>query len=188
MDSPGIVTFIFVRHTAVKVPSGTCYGHLDVPLAESFHEEAAAVRERLDGITPTLTISSPSSRCTALAAACGWPGCRTDPRVMERSFGTWEGLRYEEIEDPHLQEYYRDWIHTAPTGGESFADLTARVRDFMDITKRQLTEDLSSPSPAALIFTHGGVISSACVITGTCTEREAWSHCPPYGGIVCLKC
>jgi alpha-ribazole phosphatase len=34
---------VLIRHTRIAVPAGLCYGHADVPLAESFPTEAAAV-------------------------------------------------------------------------------------------------------------------------------------------------
>ena len=37
-----------IRHTRVGVPKGTCYGWSDVPLAETFEEEAATTRKNLD--------------------------------------------------------------------------------------------------------------------------------------------
>ena len=33
---------ILIRHTSVDVPVGICYGQTDVPLKESFEEEAAS--------------------------------------------------------------------------------------------------------------------------------------------------
>lgn len=193
MDSPcTAVEWILVRHTAVDVPPGTCYGQMDIPLAGSFPHDAEAVRMELSRIfqdtAPDLVFSSPSSRCTALATACGWPDCVTDARLMERSFGSWEGLRYDDIADSRLKDYYEDWLHTAPTGGESFTDQLARVRRFLECAKNILLSDESRKTrPKVLIFTHGGVISAACVLTGACAAEDAWSHCPPYGGIISLR-
>ena len=38
---------IAIRHTAVDVPAGVCYGQTDVPLRDTFEAEAALTRERL---------------------------------------------------------------------------------------------------------------------------------------------
>ena len=37
----------FIRHTAVDVEPGVCYGRTDVPLKPTFPEEAAKVRETI---------------------------------------------------------------------------------------------------------------------------------------------
>ena len=38
---------ILVRHTSVAVEKGVCYGRTDVPLADSFPDEAREVKQRL---------------------------------------------------------------------------------------------------------------------------------------------
>ena len=37
-----------IRHTKVEVPKGTCYGWSDIPVADTFMEEAAITKEKLD--------------------------------------------------------------------------------------------------------------------------------------------
>ena len=39
---------ILIRHTTPDVPTGTCYGQSDVPLKETFEEEAAVAKAALD--------------------------------------------------------------------------------------------------------------------------------------------
>ena len=38
---------IFIRHTSVDVPLGVCYGQTDVPLRNSFEQEAAVTSGNL---------------------------------------------------------------------------------------------------------------------------------------------
>ncbi len=66
---------IFVRHTSVDVAPGTCYGQSDVPLNESFQQEAEAVRQQLlsKAEHPLRVYTSPLFRCTRLAEYCGFP-------------------------------------------------------------------------------------------------------------------
>jgi len=64
------VPLCLIRHTRVAAPAGLCYGQLDIPLADTFAEEARAVREALAhqfpaGLPPIW--SSPSLRCRSLA-------------------------------------------------------------------------------------------------------------------------
>ena len=56
-----------IRHTSVAVPAGFAYGQTDVPLKETFEIEAAAVKQRLEGINIERVWTSPLSRCTRLA-------------------------------------------------------------------------------------------------------------------------
>ena len=60
------------RHTSVDVPQGTCYGHTDVPLRNTFNEEAEAVKQKLDGLHFDKVYTSPLSRCIRLASFCGF--------------------------------------------------------------------------------------------------------------------
>jgi probable phosphoglycerate mutase len=60
---------------------------------------------------------------------------RTDARLMEMSFGRWEGFTFAELqarEAAALAERERDkWGFVLP-GGESYAQLQARVRDWYE--------------------------------------------------------
>ena len=60
---------------------------------------------------------------------------RTDARLMEMSFGRWEGFTFAELqarETAALAERERDkWGFVLP-GGESYAQLQARVRDWYE--------------------------------------------------------
>jgi broad specificity phosphatase PhoE len=57
-----------------------------------------------------------------------------DPRLREFEFGTWEGLTWPEIvaARPHLRTLtVADAARYHPEGGESFADVAARVGSFV---------------------------------------------------------
>ena len=167
-----------VRHTSVDVPSGTCYGQTDVPLRASFEEEAAVCREaiRRIGIDFTRVYASPLSRCTRLAAYCGFPDAERDDRLKEMHMGEWEMQRFDEITDPRIQEWYQDYLRVRTTGGESFMDVLARVSDFLDHLERT--------SGPVLIFAHGGVLVAAQVYVGKVRLEDAMQALPPYGGMV----
>lgn len=167
-----------VRHTSVDVPSGTCYGQTDVPLRASFEEEAAVCREaiRRIGIDFTRVYASPLSRCTRLAAYCGFPDAERDDRLKEMHMGEWEMQRFDEITDPRIQEWYQDYLRVRTTGGESFMDVLARVSDFLD--------HLDRTSGPVLIFAHGGVLVAAQVYAGKVRLEDAMKALPPYGGMV----
>jgi probable phosphoglycerate mutase len=74
---------------------------------------------------------------------------RTDARLMEMSFGRWEGFTFAELqarEAPALAERERDkWGFVLP-GGESYAQLQVRVRAWYDTVARD-----------SVVSAHGGV-------------------------------
>ena len=103
---------VLVRHTSVDVPKGTCYGQTDVPVRETFEQEAEDTRQALQQYLPfDQAFSSPLTRARKLAAYCGFPDALIDDRLMEMNMGEWEMQLYEEIKDPHLQEWYDDYMH-----------------------------------------------------------------------------
>ena len=169
-----------VRHTSVDVPAGTCYGRTDVPLRETFAAEAEEVRRQLAGERFDAVFCSPLSRCTRLAAACGYDDARRDGRLLELNFGRWEMQRFGEIADPQLQRWFDNWIDTVPTGGESFAQQIERVGGFLEELRRE-------PWQRVLLFAHGGVQLCAGIHAGLFPAREAFDHNLPYGSILKIQ-
>jgi len=169
---------ILIRHTTPDVPTGTCYGQTDVPLKESFAEEAAVTKAALDACGPIdHAYTSPLSRCTRLAVFCGYADAQRDARLMELNFGEWEMKPFDVITDPQLQIWFADHIHTPVTGGESFIQQCQRVSQFLDELRLQ-------PWHRVAVFAHGGVLVAAQVYAGIVTPQEAFSVLPPFGGIV----
>lgn len=172
---------ILIRHTSVNVPPGVCYGQSDVPLRDTFNDEAAVVKEKLSRYTPfDMVYTSPLSRCTQLAAKCGYHDAIRERRIIELDFGAWEMQRYDDITDPRLQEWYDDYFNVAPTGGESFVMQYRRISEFLD-------EVRSEPFNRVAIFTHGGVMMCAMVYAKCVKMEEAFSYRAPYGGIVSIS-
>ena len=169
---------ILIRHTAVDVPTGTCYGQTDVPLKDSFEAEAAVTKAALEACGPIdHAYTSPLSRCTRLAAFCGYADAERDPRILEIDFGEWEMMLFDEITDPHLQTWFADHINTKVTGGESFMMQYLRVSNFLD-------ELRGKPWQRVAVFAHGGVLVSAQVYAGLVTPEDAFTALPPFGGLV----
>lgn len=193
-----------VRHTSVDVPRGICYGQSDVPLKETFPQEAGAVKCRLQhlvykGILPDnnsctagfpeemhagepllsfdAVYTSPLDRCTRLAEFCGYGNAVKEPRILELNFGEWEMQEYKEIKDPHLEVWFEDWINVRTTGGESFMDQYGRVSAFLQELKGKGLENV-------LLFCHGGVLACAKVLGGKIDPSEAFSTLDDYGSIL----
>lgn len=144
-------TLVLVRHgESTWVAEGRFQGRADVPLSPLGERQAALVAGRLRGPSapPALPVpAAPPSACwhsplrraasTAerIAERQDQPVTRTpDPRLSEIDQGAWQGLTHEEVKrrDPEILRGWRNEPATthAP-GGESLADVAARVRPFL---------------------------------------------------------
>ena len=94
--------------------------------------------------------------------------------------GEWEMQLYDEIQDPHLQEWYDDYIYQPTTGGESFLQQYQRVAAFLDELKNK-------PYQRVAIFAHAGVLISAGIHAGLYFWDNAWSNLPDYGNYIVVE-
>ena len=139
-----------LRHTAVAVPAGYCYGRTDVPLAASFDADAAALTARLPKGHLAI-VSSPSIRCRTLAARLGTTAA-IDERLHELDFGEWEMRPWDGIPRDQLEVWAKDFVHNRPPGGESFTELQARAYAALSDAKS------AAAGQPLLLCTHAGVI------------------------------
>ncbi len=168
----------FVRHTSVAVPAGYAYGQTDVPLSDSFEEEAANVKREIENLDFDEVWSSPFTRCLRLSDYCGFPTPKKDDRLKEINFGEWEMKSWTELSsDPRLELWFKDWIHIQTPKGESFLDQYNRVSDFLDDIRK-------SDKARVCVFAHGGVLTCARVYAGEYSLEEAFKHVPSYGAVV----
>ena len=146
-----------IRHTSVGVPKGTCYGWTDVPVADTFEQEAAETKRNLESMLDDnkldIVFSSPLTRARKLAAFCGYDNPVTDDRLKEMNMGDWEMMRYDDIEskDPAILKWYNDYMNLAATNGESYRMLYQRVANFLDELRQHDYQRVA-------IFAHGGVL------------------------------
>ncbi|UYZ64270.1 alpha-ribazole phosphatase [Hymenobacter weizhouensis] len=175
-----------IRHTRVETAAGICYGRSDVPVAATYAQDEAAVRQRLApvlAVGPVAVFSSPLARCHCLAEALA-PGPITfDDRLMEYDFGRWELQAWDQLPASELDPWMADFVHTAAPGGETFHGLQARAVGF-------LTELLAAPeAPAtALVFSHSAVIRSlVCHCLGL-PLQHAFRLDIDYGSITKVRC
>ncbi len=119
-------------------------GQRDTPLTlRGAHQAVAmgrALARVLGGRRPGAMLSSPLGRAYQTAALVA-DEIGVDPdrivlehRVIETSFGAWDGLNMEEI----LERYPHEWAerradrwHRAPPGGESHAEVAERAGRFL---------------------------------------------------------
>src|SRR5471032_2333772 len=112
---------VLIRHPAVRIDTGICYGRTDVPLLGDAADSARLLEGRLrllkvpkvEGVWHT----SPSSRCRLLAEALG--SIQADPRLQELDFGTWEGQRWDGLDRAMLDAWAKDLEHAREHDGES---------------------------------------------------------------------
>ena len=90
---------------------------------------------------------------------------RTDERITEISFGSWEGFTLEELRrtsSDAVEARERNKWRFAPPGAESYAAMSRRVRGWYDDLKRD-----------TVAVAHGGVLRGLIVQRGICSAEEA---------------
>ena len=168
---------ILIRHTCVDVPKGTCYGQSDVPVSDTFEQEAEVTKQNLSQYQPfDKVFSSPLTRASKLAAYCGFPQPRLDNRLKEMHMGRWEMQLYDEIDDIYIEDWYKDYMNLPTPDGEGFRDVYRRVSEFLDDLK-------TKPYKRVAVFAHGGVLICAGLYAGLFKEANVWDHLVEFGGI-----
>ncbi len=157
---PGLPTIYFIRHGETdwnKV--GRLQGQTDVPINARGRQQAARngglLAEMADDIAECAFIASPLLRTRqTMEIVLKALGRRaddfaTDERLKEINFGRWEGMTWKELkvtDRPAYDARYRDpWSVCAP-GGECYADLSLRTRDW-----------LASLTRPTVVVSHGGI-------------------------------
>jgi broad specificity phosphatase PhoE len=155
---PGLTLYV-VRHgeTDWNV-AGRLQGHTDIPLNDvgrgQAHKNGVKLRQALADPASLDFVASPLSRAyetmQLLRDGLGLPrvGFATDDRLKEISYGVCEGRTW-----PHLPPVdsagvarSKDPFNWRPDGGESYADLMARTRHWLDGINRD-----------TVVVTHGGI-------------------------------
>jgi broad specificity phosphatase PhoE len=167
---------ILIRHGETDWNrEGRLQGGQDIPLNDLGREQAAEAAERLRKLVPGFAtldfIGSPMHRAREtmdiLRAELGLaPGAyRTDDRLKELTFGSWEGFTWRDIrkaerEQAQLRE--RDKWSFVPPGGESYAMLAERVRPALEELPRE-----------TVIVSHGGVARAILALVGAVPPQKA---------------
>ena len=153
-----------IRHAPVINPTGLIYGQHDIDCDVDDATIFRAVAETLPA--GALWLQSPLGRTRRTAAAIRGAGVDGDtpidePRLMEQSFGDWQGRVRGEILERHPEAYRRFWLAPADErapNGESFVDVIARVRDALeDWSARAAGRDV-------VAVMHGGSIRAALAV------------------------
>ncbi|WP_179401611.1 alpha-ribazole phosphatase [Burkholderia guangdongensis] len=176
---------VLIRHPAVDVDAGVCYGRADVPLAAPADDGARAVRERLDALRvplPARIWSSPLVRCAAigerLAQMLRAP-LQRDVCWQEMDFGSWEMQRWDDVDRAALDAWAADLMHACVHGGESVARFAERIAHVLDATVQ-----VDAPQWA---LTHAGVIRVFASHALRAPLDALLARPVPPGGIVWLR-
>ena len=141
-----------IRHTTPLIEKGICYGQTDIPLAESFPDEANKLLPFLPE-TVDAVFSSSSNRCIKLARLIKSERIIIDNRLLEMNFGDWEMKKWDDIDKENLDKWMNDFVNVRVPNGENFIDLSDRVNRFIDdLTQRRYNR--------IAIVSHAGVIRS----------------------------
>jgi len=157
LPSRAVLEVHLLRHGAVEaLGTRTVRGQLDAPLsAEGLLQHEALARWLVPRLRADARVcSSDLVRCRDLAERLQRP-VTWDARLREQHMGRWEGRSWQAIteDDPErVRRYWADYVHTRPDGGESLADLQARVLP--------LWRELAAQDGAIVLVTHIGVIRS----------------------------
>jgi broad specificity phosphatase PhoE len=135
------MSIFLIRHQQPEL-FGRFIGQTDPPLTPEGRTAAESLRE----VRVAALYSSPLRRARETASFI--PGEPiVIPELAEISFGDWEGLTWQEIQErwPGVAcRKVEDWLGVTAPGGECWADFCARI-------DRALERILAGPRPAAVV-------------------------------------
>jgi len=166
-----------IRHPRPSGGDATCYGSLDLPLAEPISFVLAQVRSRVPTVANVW--SSPLQRCLKLAQAID-PEAQRHSGLQEMNFGEWEGRSWGEIGETALNAWAADVTGYTPPGGESAWQVLKRAQG-------ALKEILVRGQDPLVLVTHAGVIRALVADALGLTGPEWLRVRPGYGQVVSLE-
>ncbi|WP_322068552.1 alpha-ribazole phosphatase [Paraburkholderia bannensis] len=155
---------VLIRHPAVAIEAGICYGRSDVALAADAETGAASIAARLAALgvrAPARIETSPLTRCASVARVLARDYVSAAPlvphedgRLAEMDFGAWEMQRWDGIERAQIDAWAANFLHARDHGGESVAQFDARVTSWFESLDANQTEARATVWAVA----HAGVI------------------------------
>jgi probable phosphoglycerate mutase len=159
--------------------AGRLQGHIDIalnPKGEAQAEACGRILGRILGREPARLgafdyVSSPLVRARrTMELARGVLGLepltyRLDDRLMELSFGAWEGMTWPQVQahSPHMAAAREaDKWSLQPPDGESYAMLCARIRPWLETLEQD-----------TIAVAHGGVARCLMHLVGGAAQERA---------------
>ena len=93
-------------------------------------------------------------------------------------FGAWEGRPWASLPRAELDAWAADTLHYRPGGGETVAEMLARLR--------RAWPGLASSADNTLIVTHAGPIRCLLHLAGGMKLQQALQASIPYGSVTRL--
>lgn len=164
-----MTTIDLIRH-GEPVGGRRYRGHLDDPLCDKGWQQMRGAVEGHDDWQHI--VSSPLLRCAEFADELAGRlsiSVTREPRLMEISFGEWEGLTADDIDrlsPGALMRFYEDPIAHRPEGAELLTDFHRRVGEAW----QHLIDQHAGQH--VLVVAHAGVIRAiVCAVLGMPAER-----------------
>ncbi len=152
-------------------------GQVEIPLNEFGEELARKTGEGLKDIPFKICYTSPLGRAKHTAELI-LEGKNVeileDSRLLEMSFGIYEGKDLTDQEDAGLKNYREGFNHperyVTPEGGESYEDLMKRTKDFLD----EICNSKEYQDENILITTHGVSLASLLTLIKGNSLEDFW--------------
>jgi broad specificity phosphatase PhoE len=163
---------------------GLFQGHADIPLNETGLQQARATADALAlaGKTFAALYSSPLSRARQTAEETARQlamPLHLDERLREINQGEWTGKNYKMIRaqfgDPGKADGVHETIHSRAPGGESVAEVAARLAAAASDIARQ------HPGQAVLIFSHGLALATLHCQASGIPLQDVYQYIPKNG-------
>lgn len=154
--------WLWIRHAPTHA-EGFC-GWTDAP-AHIDLTTIAQLRAALPSWAATARIATSDLRRATETAAALFPNQPFDerPGLREQHFGDWEGQPYDALGAAH--PFWEAPAEARAPGGESFADVLARVRS-------EISALSADPTPKVVIA-HAGAIRAAIAVAAGLTATQA---------------
>jgi len=177
---------LLIRHAETDL-AGTFCGHSDPPLNDRGRAQIPGLLGELEGhrIQRLYTSDLQRARQTAEAIAVRFEiEYEARAGLREIFFGSWEGLRWAEIEQRE-PEAARLWMERYPDSefpsGETLGDFRMRVHREVDAIVNG-----GGNSPIAVV-THAGVMRTVLTDYAGLSREEAWKQTKKYAGVICVE-
>ncbi|MET1754331.1 histidine phosphatase family protein [Novosphingobium sp. RD2P27] len=155
--------------------SGLLLGHTDMPALNS---DCPQMRARVEHLRIDQVVASDLTRAAEQAKILAdhfQVPLTLDANWRELSFGAWDGLAAQTINQAALTAFWDDPDAAPPSQGERWSDLRTRVSVALDA----LATD-------TLVVAHGGAMRAAVSVLTGLDHRGVWAIDLPYRGLLSL--
>ena len=158
----------WIRHAPSAGEMGVIHGQDEVDADLSDTEAIADQKSRLPKDAVWLT--SGLARAVQTAGALGAPdNCRAVSKLMEQSYGDWNGMRWADIKGEEVKEFWQNFATNSPPNGESFVQMVERVSEAIASLNHEYHDrDI-------IAVTHAGTIRAALTMALNMFAQSALS-------------